>query len=118
MRQAHLPASSSLAHSELGELALEWGLKSQHDVTFGNTFVYKNLSDIGFCAVVLDPDFSFMNVYMQDNAVDTLLFIPTHGNDLIMIMLSVENQLRFDIRFAVIMLEFGKLIFNNFSVAC
>ena len=72
-------------------------MKCKNDIIFWDAHTDQLRSNIIFRAVMLNPDLSLFNVKVQGASVNTPVSGPAHGENLIMIMFGVLNQLHFKI---------------------
>ena len=54
-------------------------MKHEDDIVFWKTRGYKEVCNSFFRAVLMDPEFAVLNLYVSPNGVDAAITVPTQG---------------------------------------
>jgi len=72
-------------------------MKRQDNILARYTEFYQTIRNPLFWSIVLDPDFLIPNIEVENAAMNTLMFIPAHRQQLVVIACGVHNRLQLDL---------------------
>jgi hypothetical protein len=98
-------------------LALEWGLKTQDNLTFRHPGSDEPIGNPFLSAIVLNPDLAVLDINMHDAAVNPALTMPPDVHQLVMALDWVEYRLDVDLAIGRLMsAEFPKEILDELTM--
>jgi hypothetical protein len=72
-------------------------VERQHDVLFWHAERDQVIGNPTFCAIVLNPDLVILDIDVHEAAMYSVLLIPTHNGELVMVTDRVKDELQLDI---------------------